>query len=61
MKTLCSKPVLSGYGHVLESLEAATEELAAETVMKANGPLKRFLGRKYAARSTDDHAGTTTP
>jgi hypothetical protein len=35
-------PVLSGYGHVLQSLEAATEELAAETATKANGLLKRF-------------------
>ena len=36
------KPVLSGYGHVLKSLEAAAEELAAETATKANGLLKRF-------------------
>lgn len=36
------KPVLSGYGHVLESLEAAREELAAETATKASGLLKRF-------------------
>lgn len=35
-------PVLSGYGHVLQSLEAATEELAAETATIANGLLKRF-------------------
>ena len=35
-------PVLSAYGHVLESLEAATEELAAETATKASGLLKRF-------------------
>jgi hypothetical protein len=35
-------PVLSGYSHVLQSLEAAATELVAETATKASGLLKRF-------------------
>jgi hypothetical protein len=36
------KPVLSGYAHVLASLEVASEELATETATRASGLLRRF-------------------